>query len=313
MRMSHIYQPVMLMTLLEQDGASSEREIAQAILSHDESQTEYYQKITRDMVGRVLRSHGIVTRNGQTYRLEGYGELSTEQVETLVALCQEKLDAYVAQRGAQIWSHRKQSAGYISGTLRYDVLKRAKFHCELCGISADERALEVDHIVPRVHGGSDDASNLQALCYSCNAMKRDRDDTDFRAVRAAYAQREPDCIFCTMPQERWVAENELAYAVRDAFPVTDLHTLVIPKRHTPSYFELGSAERNACQLLLEQARRNIRQQDSTAAGFNVGINDGETAGQTVFHCHLHLIPRRVGDTDSPRGGVRGVIIGKAAY
>ena len=313
MRMSHIYQPVMLMTLLKHRGACSEREIAQAILSHDESQTEYYQKITRDMVGRVLRSHGIVTRDGQTYRLKDYDDLAAEQVETLVALCQAKLDTYIAQRGAQIWSHRKQSAGYISGSLRYDVLKRAKFHCELCGISADERALEVDHIVPRAHGGTDDPSNLQALCYSCNAMKRDRDDTDFRAVRAAYAHREADCVFCTIPQERWVAENELAYALRDAYPVSDMHTLVIPKRHTPSYFELGSPERSACQLLLEQIRQDIGQQDSTVAGFNVGINDGDAAGQTVFHCHVHLIPRRVGDTEVPRGGVRGVIPGKAPY
>lgn len=135
----------------------------------------------------------------------------------------------------------------------------------------------------------------------------------FRAVKAAYAHREADCIFCTMPQERWTAENELAYTVHDAYPVTEHHTLVIPKRHTASYFELGSAERNACQLLLEQARYSIPKQDSSVAGFNVGINDGDAAGQTVFHCHVHLIPRRPGDTDNPRGGVRGVLPGKASY
>ncbi len=97
-----------------------------------------------------------------------------------------------------------------SGTLRYEVLKRAKFHCELCGISAKEKALEVDHIVPRSKGGEDDISNLQALCYSCNSMKRDRDDTDFREVRESYAVREAGCPLCKMPKKRVVAEQPLA-------------------------------------------------------------------------------------------------------
>jgi 5-methylcytosine-specific restriction endonuclease McrA len=80
-------------------------------------------------------------------------------------MCAEKIDQYVDKRGDRIWSHRRKSTGYISGTLRYEVLKRAKFRCELCGVSADEKALEVDHIIPRQIGGPDDISNLQALCY----------------------------------------------------------------------------------------------------------------------------------------------------
>ena len=74
---------------------------------------------------------------------------------------------------------------------------RAKIHCELCGVSADERALEVDHIIPRNLGGSDDISNFQSLCYSCNAMKRDRDSTDFRLIRESYSYRDLDCLFCS--------------------------------------------------------------------------------------------------------------------
>lgn len=87
--------------------------------------------------------------------------------------------AYETKRGEAIWSHRAKSSGYVSGTLRFDVLKKASFHCELCGISADKKALEVGHLVPRNYGGTDDPENLQALCFSCNAMKRDRDSTDF--------------------------------------------------------------------------------------------------------------------------------------
>ena len=110
-----------------------------------------------------------------------------------------------------------------------------------------------------------------------------------------------------------VKENELAYAVRDAFPVTSLHTLVIPKRHVSGYFELGRPERNACHRLLEQEKLAIEGHDASIKGFNVGVNEGETAGQTVFHCHLHLIPRRRGDVEDPTGGVRNVIPDKGRY
>jgi diadenosine tetraphosphate (Ap4A) HIT family hydrolase/5-methylcytosine-specific restriction endonuclease McrA len=313
MRMSHIYQPVMLMALLRGGGRRSTTEIAKSILAHDESQVEYYESVTKNMVGRVLGNHGIVEKDGSGYSLVGYEDLDGEQVERLLELCQIKLEEYKKRRGRHIWQHRRVSSGYVSGTLKYEILKRARFRCELCGVSADVRALEVDHIVPRNQGGTDDPDNLQALCYSCNAMKRDRDDTDFRKVRESYERREPGCLFCNVPKDRVIAENELAYAVRDAFPVTPLHTLVIPRRHVLGYFELGGAELNACQRLLEREKGAVELADTSVKGFNVGINDGTTAGQTIFHCHVHLIPRRDGDVDDPTGGVRNVIPGKGMY
>jgi diadenosine tetraphosphate (Ap4A) HIT family hydrolase len=121
------------------------------------------------------------------------------------------------------------------------------------------------------------------------------------------------CLFCPIPPERIIAENELAYAIRDAFPVTDGHTLVIPKRHAQDYFELTSEELLACDDLLRQIRKDILSGDSAVEGFNVGMNVGEVAGQTIFHCHIHLIPRRRGDVENPRGGVRGVIPKKQSY
>lgn len=313
MRMSHIYQPVMLMALLQNGGRASITDIAKVILSHDQSQIEYYEKITRDMVGKVLRNRGIVEKDGKTFKLTGFESLTSEQVVELTALCQEQLENYLEARGDAVFQHRRLSASYISGTLRYDVLKRSAFHCELCGVSADVRALEVDHIIPRNLGGSDDPSNLQALCYSCNAMKRDRDDKDLRAVRESYAHREAGCLFCEIPSERVITQNELAYAIFDGFPVTEHHCLVIPKRHVPDYFALSRPELKACDDLLREMKSRVTGMDAAVTGFNVGMNAGEDAGQTIFHCHIHLIPRRKGDVENPRGGVRHTIPGKGFY
>lgn len=121
------------------------------------------------------------------------------------------------------------------------------------------------------------------------------------------------CLFCTIPTERVLAANKLAYAILDGFPVTPLHALVIPRRHAPSYFELTPEELLACNDLLLRLRRDFTERDAAIAGFNIGVNAGEAAGQTVFHCHIHLIPRRAGDVENPRGGVRHVIPGKGFY
>ncbi len=268
---------------------------------------------TRILVRRVLRNHGVVSKERDDYRLCMEEPLSEGQITYLLELCETKLEAYKAKRGVLLWQHRKLSAGYISGTLKFEVLKAAGFHCELCGISADIRALEVDHIVPRNSGGTDDQSNLQALCYSCNAMKRDRDQTDFRKVRESYEYSEMDCLFCHVPKERMVHENELAFAFRDAFPVTALHTLVIPKRHVLEIFDLGRPETNACNEILKRAKQEIERMDPDVAGFNVAINNGEVAGQSIRHCHIHLIPRRKGDVENPFGGIRNIIPGKGPY
>jgi ATP adenylyltransferase len=149
MRMSHIYQPVMIRTLLKHAGQASVRDIAIALLAEDRSQIEYYEHITQNMVGRVLTaSRGITEKNGRTYTLRGFTDLSEAEVADLIRRCDAKVIQYLERR-SDPWSHRRRAAGYVPGTLRYEVLKRAKFRCELCGISAEEKALEVDHIVPR--------------------------------------------------------------------------------------------------------------------------------------------------------------------
>ena len=312
MRMSHIYQPVMLKTLLSNKGTASVEQIAQDILSNDESQVDYYESITKNMVGKVLRNRDIVSKDKDTFSLKDFGSLTAEQTDELTKLCNNKLEEYIQKRGEQIWEHRKKSSGYISGTLKYEVLKRAEQHCELCGISNHEKALEVDHIIPRNQGGEDDISNLQALCYSCNSMKRDRDDTDFRKVRESYKSKVGDCIFCNPPSEV-VMENNLAYAIRDKFPITEIHTLIIPKRHTEDYFSLSRPEINACNELISILKDDIESADETVKGFNIGSNNGDVAGQTIFHCHIHVIPRREDDVINATGGVRNIIPSKGDY
>jgi diadenosine tetraphosphate (Ap4A) HIT family hydrolase len=122
-----------------------------------------------------------------------------------------------------------------------------------------------------------------------------------------------DCVFCDIESDTTVFRSRLYSIIRDAFPVTHLHTLIIPRRHVASYFDLTDEEQGELAKLLNGQRQSIIDLDQTITGFNIGINVGEDAGQTVFHCHVHLIPRRKGDVAEPRGGVRGVIPGKQGY
>ena len=317
MRMSQVYQPVMLMELLKNDGQASVTQIAQAILDKDPTQIEYFTEIVRNMVGKVLTNNrGITEKSGNNYTLIDASELTKVQIEKLIELCQSKIAEFEAKRGDAVWSHRRRGHRPISGSVRYEVLSRAKFKCELCGISADEKNIEVDHIFPKSLGGKDDLSNFQALCYSCNAAKRNTDDTDFRVFKSLYETRVEKCLFCevqSIDRQRIIAENNLAYAIRDGFPVTDGHTLFIPKRHIADYFGLVPAEVSAINLLMAEQKQLLQVADSTIDGFNIGMNCGESAGQTVFHCHVHLIPRRKGDVKNPRGGVRHIIAGKGFY
>ncbi|WP_201767605.1 HNH endonuclease signature motif containing protein [Sediminibacterium sp. C3] len=233
--MSHIYQPVMIKKLLESGGQATDIDIANSLLKYDPSQIEYYQSITNNMVGKVLRNHNIVEKQKKLYKLVDFNSITEPQIKELIKLCESKVDAYIQKRGDAIWSHRTSNRAPVSGSIRYQVLKRASFRCELCGISAEEKALEVDHITPKNLGGEDSINNYQALCYSCNASKKDKNNTDFR----------------------------------------------------------GQHDKFKCR--------------------NIGINSGSDAGQTIFHTHIHLIPRRKNDVSQPIGGVRNIIPGKGAY
>jgi ATP adenylyltransferase len=133
--------------------------------------------------------------------------------------------------------------------------------------------------------------------------------TDSRSLRAGPQV----CPFCLVEPSAVVASSDLAFAVHDTNPVTPLHTLVLPRRHVAMYFDLYLPEVMAVDELLRRVRDNIVVQDSTVLGFNIGINVGAVAGQTIHHCHVQLMPRRRGDVADPWGGVRAIIPGKAHY
>lgn len=125
--------------------------------------------------------------------------------------------------------------------------------------------------------------------------------------------RESKCLFCRVNPKNLIAEDEICCAAKDSFPVTEFHTLIIPKRHVANYFDLNSSEVSSMHEMLGEMKRRIEAKDDSVTGFNVGVNAGKDAGQSIFHVHVHLIPRRKGDVENPRGGVRGVIPRKQKY
>jgi diadenosine tetraphosphate (Ap4A) HIT family hydrolase len=256
----------------------------------------------------------------------GGEELSDAEREELLQLCRQRLDAFREQRGEEVGCLLMQKPA-PSGTAAATAPRSADRSTTGCSpvpkAAANaagqavawqpphQRALEVDPIVPRNHGGSDDLNNLQALCFRCNAGKRDgclptqEDSTDFRGLQASYAHRQDGCVFCALEASgRMLLENELALCIADADPVTPGHSLVIPRRHGADGLALHQPEWNAVVALLKRRREQQSAHDPSISGWNVGLNSGEAAGQTVFHAHWHLIPRREGDCEEPRGEQR---------
>ena len=121
------------------------------------------------------------------------------------------------------------------------------------------------------------------------------------------------CLFCNVNEREYTIDNQLAYVSYDTYPVSELHCLIIPKRHIKDYFNLTDDELLACNNLINKMKDEIKSKDPTVEGFNLGTNIGKVSGQSIFHCHFHLIPRRKKDVDNPQGGVRSVIPNKQHY
>ena len=129
-----------------------------------------------------------------------------------------------------------------------------------------------------------------------------RSDEDNSCVCVVDKEADDACIFCKVSRQHYLLENDHAFAIPDKYPITDGHTLIIPKRHFADYFDSMKAEHDAIYDLLKSRGKQLAEDDPHIEGFDIGVNVGEIAGQKVFHCHIHLIPRRKGD--SPRWGER---------
>ena len=127
--------------------------------------------------------------------------------------------------------------------------------------------------------------------------------------------RDPNnpCLFCNVPSSEYIFKNNLAFSTFDSYPVSKYHALIIPKRHVENYFDMSEEEVVSCDKLIKKMKNKIQKLDPTVEGFNIGTNSGKIAGQSIMHCHIHLIPRRKNDVDNPQGGVRGVIPSKQHY
>lgn len=216
MSMSHVYQPLLVRALIDAGGVATVRQLAQVFLAQDESQLLYYEKRIKEMPLRVLRRHEVITSDGQLVSLNTKN-LTLEQKAHIRMICEQRLQSFVQKRGIGIWDYRLLDEEPIPDSLRFLVLKAAGGRCQLCGIAAKDRPLDVDHIIPRSRGGKTELANLQALCSKCNRSKRNQDETDFRSW--PHPSADPDCVFCGPDMvPKAVEKNGSVFAIEDKYP-----------------------------------------------------------------------------------------------
>ena len=258
-------------------------------------------------------------------------ETKDEIPTSLPLLDEEEVEGNEGQILSRVHRYRERDQSLIKKKKDRFINENGRLFCQCCGFDFSENYgehgkgfIECHHTKPVSEleaGGATKLSDLVMLCSNCHRMiHRSRPWLSISDLKSKQVPdqsfREPDCIFCQfqLPEhERIVEENALAYATRDAFPVTEHHTLFIPKRHVIDYFGLTQAELNAIHALIHSQKKVLDVLDPTIEGYNLGWNCGEIAGQSVWHCHAHLIPRRKGDVEFPKGGVRHVIPWKGQY
>ena len=188
MSMTDIYQPAVILHLLEHGGTASKEELARTLSGCDQSVQEYYEKVLMRWPRATLKKHGVVSydRKLRTFAL-AFELTDQDAVAEAKRLCEEKITEWIRKKSD------RDPSGSVDASTRYRVLKAARGSCELCGISAKLSPIDIDHIIPRNHADEhgfivkdgirmplDDQRNLQALCFRCNRAKRDQDDSDFR-------------------------------------------------------------------------------------------------------------------------------------
>ena len=302
MSMTHIYQPIMIKEILESGNTASKADIARVFLNNDQSLLDYYQKTVMRWPKITLTKRKVVTCEKGVFRLLLDEDITDKQKKRLIELCDLRTEEYVDTYNKR-WGV-KTVREPVPSSLRYSTLAKSKGVCAACGVTSTERAIDIDHILPVNMGGKTEPFNLQALCRKCNAQKRDRDKTDFVKWHKRLKHQDPNCVLCESDK---IGSNDLAFSAYDSDPITRLHSLIMPKRHTESFFDLIPAEKNLCMDLVDLTKSQIQEDDRNVVGFNVGFDSGQVAGQQIMHCHIHVIPRRSGDTSNVLRGMRKTI------
>ena len=284
MRMTSIYQPVMIATLLRAGNTASLDDVAWGFVNADPTLLEYYRKVTRRWPHITLKKHGIISYRKGVYTLMLEGA-TTRQKERLVELCGLRLREFV-DRDPRVKYARQLDDGPIPGSLAYDVIAESRGVCVGCGAKSSEARLHVDHIVPRSHGGKTEPGNLQALCEQCNTRKRDRDETNFVKWHKRLQYRRPKCPLCS-PADT-IMENGLACSVRSQNSGT-AEWLVLPKRHVGTLVDMIPAERSLCFDLMYKMMEKMYH-DAGPAGVDVRLEPASDA-HTADHYSIKVTLR----------------------
>ena len=309
MRMTNVYQPIIIEKMLENGGTASAHSLAAEFLRTDYAQLDYYIYIVNRWPRITLKKHGVITESGRGDRNRMFAltasRLTWKQRRDLAAACRRRLDGYKKEKKLPPYGDGSGFRTPIGISKRYAVLSKCGGRCVACGISSQEMRLEVDHIIPRSKGGSDDLSNLQALCHVCNRQKRDRDDLDFLLEINRDAFGHKGCFLCK--PRKMKMENFLAGAAWIKPPYTKPHAVIIPKRHVPNYFELRPPERAMMNDLLEAhlanedpEARSVSDRRNAGKGFfgefkmrNFRLDlETSTSEDKSRHCAIHVVPIR---------------------
>ena len=283
MKMTHIYQPLMIRTLLSSDNTATVEDIARAFVNSDPSQLEYYKQIAKRWPHITLRKHNVIKYDKGVYTLLAEN-ITRKQKQMLIELCELRLQEFIDKDPAIKLAHEMDKKS-ISGSMRYDVLAKTKGICAACGVKASSGyPMHVDHIVPASLGGKSILENLQPLCFRCNTEKRNRDDTDFLKWNNRLKFRHKQCKLCDPPKP--ARENIMAYA----FNTSKYTTLITPKRHVGRFIDLLPSERHLCLGLVDSIQSAVRARNGSAR-FDVHFDSDYNASQKHYSIILHQIRR----------------------